>query len=121
MIEAGVPNFDVVVWHGISGPAGMPRPIVDRINAAVNKALADPDVAAREKKLGVEPIGGTPEKYQALVKQQLVLWDSVVKRASLSMRLRVSTQARQGHRKAGRPPPISAYEKMGLYDADSAQ
>jgi tripartite-type tricarboxylate transporter receptor subunit TctC len=81
MIEAGVPDFDVVVWHGISGPAGMPRPVVDRINAAVNKALADPDVVAREKKLGVEPIGGTPEQYQNLVKQQLVFWDSIAKRA----------------------------------------
>jgi phage terminase small subunit len=39
----------------------------------------------------------------------------------LSMRLRVSPQARQGHRKAERPPPISAYEKMRLYDVDSAQ
>ncbi len=84
MMQAGVPDFDVTIWHGVSGPANMPRPIVERINKAVNKALADPDVIAREKQLGVQPIGGTPQHYQAVMKKQLVLWASIVKRAKAS-------------------------------------
>lgn len=82
MIESGVPDFDVVVWHGISGPAGLPREVVDRINASARKALAQPAVVERIKTLGVEAIGSTPEAYDKLVHQQLEFWASIAKGSS---------------------------------------
>jgi tripartite-type tricarboxylate transporter receptor subunit TctC len=81
MAEAGVPDFDVLVWSGFSGPAGLPRPIVDRLNAAVNKALTSPQVLAQFKTFGVEPISGTPEQFDDLVHKELAFWASVAKAA----------------------------------------
>lgn len=81
MAEAGVPDFQAVVWHGLSGPAGMPRPIVDRLNASLNKALANPVVVAQLKKAGVAPAGGTSDAYQALVSSEIRYWATAVKRA----------------------------------------
>jgi len=56
MIEAGVPDFQAMVWQGFSAPAGTPRPIVDRLNAAMRQALQAPEVVARFKELGAEPV-----------------------------------------------------------------
>jgi tripartite-type tricarboxylate transporter receptor subunit TctC len=84
MAEVGIPDFDVVIWHGLSGPAGLPRPIVDRLNAAMNKALGQPEVLAKLKTLGVEPVGGTPEQFQAVVSKELPFWASLAKEADKS-------------------------------------
>jgi tripartite-type tricarboxylate transporter receptor subunit TctC len=81
MAEAGVPDFQVVVWHGLSGPAGLPRPIVDRLNASLNKAIADPQILAQLKTLGVEPVGGTPEEFQSVMTKELSFWADVAKQA----------------------------------------
>src|SRR4030081_613193 len=54
MIEAGVPNFQAMVWQGFSAPAGTPRPIIDRLNAAMRQALQAPEVTARFTELGGE-------------------------------------------------------------------
>jgi tripartite-type tricarboxylate transporter receptor subunit TctC len=79
--EAGLADFKSVAWHGISGPAGIPRPIVDRLNASIVKAMANPDVIARSKGLGVDPDPSTPDQFQDLVAKELVYWASVAKRA----------------------------------------
>ncbi len=63
--EAGVP-IDVSVWVGISAPAGTPPPIVERLNAEFNKALAAPDVKAKLATLGVDPVGGTSADVHAI-------------------------------------------------------
>lgn len=82
MAEAGVPGFEVSVWHGLSGPAKLPRPVIERLSASMKKALAVPEVRERLKTLGVEPAFSTPEEYDALVKKELALWASVAKRAA---------------------------------------
>ncbi len=66
MIESGVPDFRAVVWQGFSAPAGTPQPIVDRLNAAARQALQTPEVMGRFKELGAQPIGSTPEEFDAL-------------------------------------------------------
>lgn len=84
MIEAGLPDFAPTVWQGLSGPAGLPRPIIDRLHASVKKALATPDFVARAKTLGVDIIGSSPDEYQALVLKELTVWADVVKRSTVA-------------------------------------
>jgi tripartite-type tricarboxylate transporter receptor subunit TctC len=81
MAEAGVPGFNAVVWQGLSAPAGTPRPIVDRLNAAVRRALNEPEVVAHFDEFGAERVGSTPEAFDALVRSELAVWADVARRA----------------------------------------
>lgn len=81
MLEAGVPEFQANIWHGLSGPAGMPRPIVERLNKALNKALAHPVVIERFTQSGSEAVSSTPEEYDALVRSETKYWGAAAKRA----------------------------------------
>jgi tripartite-type tricarboxylate transporter receptor subunit TctC len=83
MIEAGVPDFQATVWQGFSAPARTPRPIVDRLNAAMRQALQAPEVVARFKELGAEPVGSTPESFDALIRSELGVWAHVVSRSGI--------------------------------------
>jgi tripartite-type tricarboxylate transporter receptor subunit TctC len=84
MIEAGVPDFEAVVWQGLSAPASTPRIIVDRLNASVQRALREPEVIAHFKNFGAESVGSTPEEFEALVRRELHVWADVVKRSGQS-------------------------------------
>jgi tripartite-type tricarboxylate transporter receptor subunit TctC len=84
MMEAGVADFSAMVWQGFSAPAGTPRPIVERLNAAALRALQAPDVVARFNDLGAEPVGGTPEEFDELVHRQLDIWADVVRRSGVT-------------------------------------
>jgi tripartite-type tricarboxylate transporter receptor subunit TctC len=83
MIESGVPDFRAVVWQGFSAPAGTPQPIVDRLNAAARQALQAPEVMGRFKELGAQPIGSTPEQFDALTRRELTVWADVVRRSGV--------------------------------------
>jgi tripartite-type tricarboxylate transporter receptor subunit TctC len=83
MIEAGVPDFQAMVWQGFSAPAGTPRPIVERLNAAMRQALQAPEVVARFKELGAEPVGSTPEAFDTLIRSELGVWAEVVRRSGI--------------------------------------
>lgn len=86
MAEAGVPNIGFVVWHGMSGPAGMPPDIVARLNGALRRALGKPDVIAHSRSFGVEIAGTSPEEFDALVRRELATWSDVAKRANVAVR-----------------------------------
>jgi len=81
--ESGVPGYEVVVWHGLVGPKGLPRPIVDRINTEVTKALKLTETAERLQSDGVSPAGGTPEQFLATIKKEIEVWRKVVSDASV--------------------------------------
>jgi tripartite-type tricarboxylate transporter receptor subunit TctC len=81
--EAGVPGFDVSAWAGVIVPAGTPRAIVARLNAEVNKALADPAVRDKLPDLGLIVAGGTPEQFAEHIRKESVRWADVVKRANV--------------------------------------
>lgn len=83
MVEAGVPDFQAVVWQGFSAPAATPRPIVDRLNAAAREALKAPEVISRFKELGAERVGSTPEEFAALVAREIDVWADVVRRSGV--------------------------------------
>jgi tripartite-type tricarboxylate transporter receptor subunit TctC len=79
--EAGVPGFDVSAWAGVIVPAGVPKHLITRLNAEVNKALAAPVVADRLPDLGLIVVGGTPEQFTAHIRKETARWADVVKRS----------------------------------------
>ena len=77
--EAGVPGYEINVWFGVVGPAGIPRDTVARLNSEINKILQLPDVRERFRNGGVEPVGGTPEKFGEHLRSEIIKWGKVVK------------------------------------------
>jgi tripartite-type tricarboxylate transporter receptor subunit TctC len=77
--ESGVPDFEVVAWGGIVGPANMPKEIVTRLNAEIRTALASPAVRERFKALGAETAPSTPEEFRELSRRETAKWAKVVK------------------------------------------
>jgi len=79
--EAGVPGYLAPTWTGVIAPAGVPRPIVDKLNAAINRALVSESFKEKFAKIGDEPAGGTPEDFAATIKADSAKWGDVVKRS----------------------------------------
>ena len=80
--EQGLKDFEVVVWHGIYAPKGTPRPIIDRMNAAVRAALKDPDVTKRMADLGAEVAPDSklsPEGLQTWLKAEIDKWGPIIR------------------------------------------
>ena len=83
LAESGVKGYDVVLWHGLVGPKGLPRPIVDRVNNELNKALKAKDMEDKLAVDGVSPAGGTPEQFAATIKRDIDIWRKVVQMAGV--------------------------------------
>ena len=83
--EAGVPGFDVSAWAGVIVPAGVPKPVVQKLNAAINKALAAPAVSEKLPELGLIIAGGTPEQFAAHIRKEAARWADVVKRSGAKL------------------------------------
>jgi tripartite-type tricarboxylate transporter receptor subunit TctC len=81
--ESGVPGYDVNNWHGLLGPRGVPRPIVDRLNAEVNTALRLREVEERLLSDGVSPAGGTPEAFRREIQREIEQWRKVAVAANI--------------------------------------
>jgi tripartite-type tricarboxylate transporter receptor subunit TctC len=81
--EQGVPGYEVRSWAGIMAPAGTPRPIVDRLNADMQKALQVPAVRTRLEDMGGEARGSTPEEMKAMVASETEKWIQVVNQAKI--------------------------------------
>jgi len=79
-----LPGFDVAVWHGIVGPAGMDAALVARINSVFNQVLQVPSVrTAITEAQAADIVGGTPQQFDAFIKSELKRWPEVVKAAGL--------------------------------------
>lgn len=81
--ESGIPGYEVTTWYGVSAPAKTPRPLIDRLNSEILRALKSPDLAARFKDLGADPIGNTPEQNTAYVQNEITKWAKVLKAAGI--------------------------------------
>ena len=79
MVEAGVPDFEVLNWQGLVGPAGMPPELVAQLNDVVNKALADPTIKEQMLKQGNVLGGGTPQAFASLIAAESQRWGKIVK------------------------------------------
>jgi tripartite-type tricarboxylate transporter receptor subunit TctC len=73
-----VPGYEATAWFGIGMPKGTPREIIDKVNAEVNRALADPKMRERLAELGGKPIGGTPEDFGKVIAAETAKWEKVV-------------------------------------------
>jgi tripartite-type tricarboxylate transporter receptor subunit TctC len=83
MAEAGVPGYESSAWFGLFAPAGLPAPLVAKVNADVIAALADPDVRARFNAAGAETVGGTPQSFAQRIHAEREKWARVVKAANI--------------------------------------
>jgi tripartite-type tricarboxylate transporter receptor subunit TctC len=81
--EAGVAGYEITAWGGYMGPAGMPGLVVAKLNSELNKVIASPAIRERWLALGIEPVGGTPERFAAHVKTETAKWTDVIKRAGI--------------------------------------
>jgi tripartite-type tricarboxylate transporter receptor subunit TctC len=82
-IESGVAGYDVASWNGLAAPAKTPRAVIDRIQQAVVKALASPEVQKRFADLGVEGRASTPEELREFFAAESQRWSQVVERAKI--------------------------------------
>ena len=81
--EAGLPGFEFTAWGALLAPAGTPQPIVDKLNAAANEALADPGVKKQLADLGYEVVGGTPEQLKAVIAQDYIAKGNILREANI--------------------------------------
>jgi tripartite-type tricarboxylate transporter receptor subunit TctC len=78
-----VPEYEVVLWFGTMTPRGTPQPVIERLNAAINKALGDPAVKKILEGDGMLPSGGTPQQFNERIRKDYDRWTRVVKEAGL--------------------------------------
>ncbi|MGY4171677.1 MFS transporter [Bradyrhizobium brasilense] len=78
--EAGVSGYEATIWLGLMAPAGTPKPIIDKLNAAVNAAIKRPEVEKLWAAQGAAPMTMTPEAFDAFLRADIVKWADVVKR-----------------------------------------
>jgi len=83
MIEASLPGFEVELWLGLFGPAGLPRDALARLNADAKKAIEHPQARAAFAKVGVEPRGTSAEDAAAFIRAENEKWGKVVRDAKL--------------------------------------
>jgi tripartite-type tricarboxylate transporter receptor subunit TctC len=78
-----LPGFEVAGWYGFAAPAGTPRNVIATINAESNRALQSPELVTQFRRLGYEPIGGTPEEANARIKLEVAHWTKIIHDAGI--------------------------------------
>lgn len=85
MAEAGMADFEVISWNGLAAPAGTPQPIIDKLNAEVNKILALPEVQRHLQVLGAQAVGGSSRQFAEHVQNQIQKWREVIQAARITL------------------------------------
>ena len=83
--EAGVPGYAAPTWTGVIAPAGTPKPIIDRLNAAANTALQSDAFKSKIAQIGDDVAGGTPDEFAALIASEYKKWGDVIQRAGIKL------------------------------------
>jgi tripartite-type tricarboxylate transporter receptor subunit TctC len=78
--EAGVPGYEATIWLGLMAPTGTPKPVIDKLNAAVNALVKRPEVIKLWQDQGAVPMSMTPEEFDKFLRGDIVKWADVVKR-----------------------------------------
>jgi len=84
-VMESVPGFEGYLWMGLVAPAGTPQPVLDKLAAAARRAVERADVQARFDNDGVEPVGGTPAAFKALVAREIVQWRDLARQADIKV------------------------------------
>ncbi|MBV9557613.1 MAG: tripartite tricarboxylate transporter substrate binding protein, partial [Pseudolabrys sp.] len=85
MISETVPGYTATTWLGVVAPAKTPRPIIEKLNRAVNEALNSKGMTDRFKTIGEDPAPGTPEDYAAVIKSDYAKWKDVIEKANIKL------------------------------------
>jgi len=85
MAEAGLPGYEVPVWYGMYGPAGMPKDVVNKIAKNLKDVLALPAVTAKLADWGVSPVGSSPAQFDAFIQSESAKWAKVIKDANIKI------------------------------------
>jgi tripartite-type tricarboxylate transporter receptor subunit TctC len=80
-----VPGYDAGTWSGVIAPSGMAKPILDKLNAAINRAMSVPAFKERFGAIGDEPAGGSPEEFAATIRKDSAKWADVVNRSGAKL------------------------------------
>ncbi|MGE5337742.1 MAG: tripartite tricarboxylate transporter substrate binding protein [Gemmatimonadota bacterium] len=83
--EAGVPGYEATIWLGLMAPAGTPKPIVDKLNAAITRIVSQPDVRTAWQQQGAVPMTMTPEEFDRFLRDDIAKWANVVKIAKVKV------------------------------------
>jgi len=83
--EAGVKGYESLSWSGIMAPLGTPRPVIDKLNAAIERALHAEDVRRKFAALGIEAVGGPPEAFARHIRAESEKWGRLVKAANIRL------------------------------------
>jgi tripartite-type tricarboxylate transporter receptor subunit TctC len=79
--EAGVPGYDMTNWFGILAPAGLPQPILSRLDAVLRKIVASPDVREFYARQGADPVGAGPDAFARIIRADIPKWEKVVRQS----------------------------------------
>jgi len=85
LAEGGVPNTEVFAFQGVLGPAGLPAPVVARLNSELNKSFSNPNVQKRFEDFGMEPLPGTPAQFAALSRSEARRWGPIIKAQDIKL------------------------------------
>jgi tripartite-type tricarboxylate transporter receptor subunit TctC len=83
--ESGYPEYEVTNWHGLIGPKGLPKEIVERLNREVNEAIHGAEMKKQLATDGLEPAGGSPERFAGILKSEAARWGKVVQQAGITI------------------------------------
>jgi len=83
LAESGVADFDATAWFGLFAPTGTPRNVIQRLSREVAEAVKDPVVTEKLLQLGAEPVGSTPEQFDAFFRGEVTKWGKVVREAKI--------------------------------------
>jgi tripartite-type tricarboxylate transporter receptor subunit TctC len=83
MQESGVADFEVNSWYGVCGPAGVPAPILDKLNADIHEAMRAPDVERRLTELGMPPAPTTRDEFDQFMRAEIARWAQVIRDANI--------------------------------------
>jgi tripartite-type tricarboxylate transporter receptor subunit TctC len=84
-IAETLPGFNNTSWYGILGPAGVPQPVVQRINTEMRNAVANPAFSKQIEAIGLEPASSTPQELAQMIRTELARWTKVIKEAGITL------------------------------------
>ena len=85
LAESGMPGFEVGAWQGVMVPGATPKPVIQKLNAELRKALQNPEVKEKLAQQGAEPLGSTPEEYGAYIAKEIDRWGTLVRQARVKV------------------------------------
>jgi tripartite-type tricarboxylate transporter receptor subunit TctC len=83
--EMGLPGYEGVLWMGIVAPAGTPQPVIEKLAAAVKRAVGAADLAERLRRDGIDPVGSSTEDFGAQIAREIAQWRELAKSGSIKL------------------------------------